>query len=122
MVKGRALGIQSWIYRPFLYYAIHNPPDAPYRGLVQPLVDKALLYISHYVLEEPSRHRHHGSWFSIRETTAQILCMIGASLSGKVVMPVDWRTTVRGCIDRLRYWDQEATEISRLIQVLESYL
>ena len=122
MVRGRALGIKTWIYRPFLYYAVHNGPDATYRSLVQPLVDKALLYIGFYIQGEPSQHRHHGTWLSIRETTAQVLCMIGASISGRIVMPSDWRAIARSCIDRLRYWDQEAPEISKLTQMLESYL
>lgn len=43
MVHGRATEIRTWIYRPFVYYAIHNPVDAPCRELVQPFVEKGLL-------------------------------------------------------------------------------
>ena len=122
MVRGRALEIKTWLYRPFLYYVIHNPPGATYHSLAQPLAEKALSYSLMYILGEPSRHRHHGTWFGIRDCVSQILCLVGAAMSGTISTPPNWRKAIRNCIDMMKYWEREVPEVTRMIRVVENYL
>jgi hypothetical protein len=62
MTRVRVLEIRTWIFRPFLYYAIHHPLDDPYRPLVQPFVDDALETARILILSQVHKHRHHGTW------------------------------------------------------------
>ncbi|KAM9883608.1 vegetative cell wall protein gp1 [Verticillium dahliae] len=124
MVKGRVYEIKTWLYRPFLYYAIHNPLGAPHRAMVQPLVDQAISWHLSGIRGEPLSHRHHGSWYGVRVAATCAFVVLAAVKSGKFTMPVgvDWRADIRQCIERMRFWEEEGPGITRAIQVLEDYL
>ncbi|KAF5027830.1 hypothetical protein F66182_57 [Fusarium sp. NRRL 66182] len=121
-VRGRVLEIQTWIYAPFLYYTIHSPPDAPHRDRVKPLVEESIPHILSVMRGEPSRLRHHGTWYNLRLTTMRCLLIIGAARCGTVSVPEDWRREVQLVISRLKYWAPEGPGTNRCIEVLESYL
>ncbi|KAK7408949.1 hypothetical protein QQX98_008893 [Neonectria punicea] len=121
-VRGRVLEIKTWIYAPFLYYAIHSQPDAVYLGMVQPLVKKAITYSFLMMRHEPNRHRHHGTWYSIRGITSMCLFILGAVRCGTVSMPEQWEEEIRQAIRKMRYWAAEGPGIPRCIEVLETYL
>ncbi|KAH8901557.1 hypothetical protein GQ53DRAFT_707923 [Thozetella sp. PMI_491] len=122
MVQARVLELRTWMYRPFLYYAIHSPRDAPNRNVSQSWEDKAVLCCFRGLRAWPILHRHHGTWYSLRATASVALCVLGAAKCGTISLPHDWRETMTACIDRLRFWEDEGPAMSRTIQVLESYL
>ncbi|KPM42712.1 hypothetical protein AK830_g3857 [Neonectria ditissima] len=121
-VRGRVLEIKTWIYAPFLYYAIHSQHDALYSSMIQPFVEKAVSHSFCMIRDEPSRHRHHGSWFGVRSITASCLFILGAVRSRTISVPEQWRQEVSQAIHRMRYWAVEGPGISRAIEVLEAYI
>lgn len=122
MARGRVLEIKAWLYRPFLYYAIHNSPNTPQRSMALPFVEKALFYNFLIVQEDHTRHRHHGTWYSTRAKTSAILCILGAVRCGTISVAAGWEDVVRSGISGFRYWESEAPGLSRSIQVLENLL
>ncbi|KAM5344153.1 hypothetical protein ACJ41O_012690 [Fusarium nematophilum] len=121
-VRGRVLEIKMWIYTPFLYYAIHAPPDAPYRDIIQPFVDKGIAYNFLMLRGEPNTHRHHGTWYAVRAAASSCLFILGAVRCGTISVPVDWMQDIRQTVSRMRYWAAEGPGVSRAIEVVESYL
>lgn len=122
MVRGRVLEINSWLYRPFLFYVIHNPPDSPSWDMARPLADKAILWGVRHFSTEPIPHRHHGIWYGIRSTVVTALCTIAAARSGAIAMPPEWRATVFRCIERMRFWEDEAPGIARAVEILNHFM
>ncbi|KAL1847834.1 hypothetical protein VTK73DRAFT_10255 [Phialemonium thermophilum] len=121
-VRGRVLEIRRFIYAPFLRHAIHAPPDDPYRETVRPFVDKALACSFLSIRGEPKRHRHHGTWYNIRNVAVCCLFIIGAARSGTIPLGGDWKEPVRSAVKRMRYWVREGPGVGRCIEVIESYL
>ncbi|KEZ45571.1 hypothetical protein SAPIO_CDS1908 [Scedosporium apiospermum] len=60
-IRNRALACREWIHRPFLYYAIHQPPDDPYIPHILPLVEKCLEVCIQGQFEAYAFRRHHGT-------------------------------------------------------------
>ncbi|RMD42581.1 hypothetical protein DV735_g2561, partial [Chaetothyriales sp. CBS 134920] len=124
MVRGRVYEIRLWLYRPFLFYAIHNPVNALYRAMVQPLVDKAVLWHLRLVRCGLSRHRHHGAWTHSRVSAAASLCILVAAESGNITMPpIEYlKEDFETMISRLRYWTEEIPGVSETIEMVQSYI
>ncbi|KAF4976381.1 hypothetical protein FZEAL_6942 [Fusarium zealandicum] len=122
MIRARVLEIRLWVYRPFLYYAIHNPPDGPFQSLLRPFVEKALMYTFRILNDCPTRHRHHGVWFSIRTGISAALSILAAGRCGNLPLPVGWTGIVRATITKLEYWEAEAPGLSQALEVLNAYL
>ncbi|KAH8694612.1 hypothetical protein BGZ61DRAFT_588540 [Ilyonectria robusta] len=133
MVRGRTLEIQSWLYRPFLYYAIHHPSSDPFRPAMEPFVQKALVYGSAHIRGLGVRHRHHGTWYALRTGMAEALSLLAAVKSGVVDMgdgtgeyggmgEGGWRETVKQMIEILGYWEAESVDVGRSKVVLEELL
>ncbi|KAE9373064.1 hypothetical protein N431DRAFT_336998 [Stipitochalara longipes BDJ] len=118
MTRGRVLEIRSLIFRPFLYYAVHHPFNDPYRKLVQPFIDDALETARVIIETKKARHRHHGTWFALRSSTAEALCLIAAKRCGNIEMPLGWRHTIQTQIDTLRYWEGESAELPKARELL----
>ena len=122
MARGRFLEIKCWLYRPFLFYAIHNPPGSPYWDTVQCLVKKAIKRHLAFAGTEPLLHRHHGTWYHLRDIVANTLCLIAAYRCGTLnfLLPpeLEWKHTVAGCIERMRFWEEEAPGLTRAIEIL----
>ncbi|KAL6412655.1 hypothetical protein AUP68_03860 [Ilyonectria robusta] len=133
MVRGRTLEIQSWLYRPFLYYAIHHPSSDHFRPAMEPFVQKALVYGSAHIRGLGVRHRHHGTWYALRTGMAEALSLLAAVKSGVVDMgdgtgeyggmgEGGWRETVKQMIEILGYWEAESVDVGRSKVVLEELL
>jgi len=92
MVRGRLIEIKSWIFRPFLFYAIHHRPSDPYHLLIQQYVEKsvetAILNVGG-ILAAP-RHRHHGTWYSMRNASASAFILVAAAKSGWIKIEDGW--------------------------------
>ncbi|KAH6879479.1 hypothetical protein B0T10DRAFT_520121 [Thelonectria olida] len=121
-VRGRVLEIRMWICAPFLYCAIHSHLDAHQRKLIQPFVDKAISHSLLMMRGEPMRHRHHGTWYGIRDAATSCLNVIGAVRCGMISVPDGWKENMRRTITRMQYWAAEGPGVSRAIEVVESYL
>ncbi|KAI9038749.1 uncharacterized protein KD926_010484 [Aspergillus affinis] len=121
-VRDRVLEIKTWIYAPFLHYAIHSPPGAPYRDIIQPLVEKSVAYSFYMMRDKPNWHRHHGSWYMIRSIASSCLLILGAIRCCTIPVPGEWREEIRAAIRRMQYWAAEGPGIYRAIEVLETYL
>jgi hypothetical protein len=122
MIRGRTIDIKTWLYGPFLYYAVHHPADDPYRQLVQPFVDKALRYGNAHIRSLESRHRHHGTWYALRTGTAAAFCIIAAAKCGHINLPETWAETVQLQVELLRYWEEEAPDIAKSRVVLQEMI
>ncbi|KAJ5371235.1 uncharacterized protein N7496_007327 [Penicillium cataractarum] len=122
MVHGRATEIRTWIYRPFVYYAIHNPADAPCRELVQPFVEKGLLCSIETLGDHLALHRHHGTWYALRSDVAASLSVIGAVRCGTIQVPPKWKNAVETGLARMKFWEGEVPGLSRSIELVEDHL
>ena len=124
MIQGRIFECKIWLYRPFLYYAIHSPVYSPNWNLALPFVDKALSTCFRAVAEGTSQHRHHGTFFAIRCPVAQSLCLIAASRSEAVRerLQPDWREQIEAFIQRSRYWEAECPGVTESIELLRGQL
>lgn len=101
----RLLEMQTWLYQPFLYYAIHHSTDSEdvqrrgsYRGSYLSADDFDALHgliaagveCNLRTLESRSLlHRHHGIWFDLRSLMAAIVTLAAAALSGHVEVPAE---------------------------------
>ena len=66
VIRARVVEIRSWICRPFLFYAVHQPADDPNQRLIRGFVHDSL-ELSFCVIESVAhRHRHHGTWYALR--------------------------------------------------------
>jgi hypothetical protein len=122
MVRGRTIDIKSWLYSPFLYYAIHNPPDDRYQKLIQPFVQKALEFLTSMIWSLKVRHRHHGTWYGVRNGTTAALSLIAAVKCGHIDVPDEWKDIVKAQIEALRYWEGETPDFGKARVVLQEMI
>ena len=139
--QNRILEMRSWLYQPFLYYAIHHPNNRKTGGVAasplsteQDHVLRNLISLAVEcnlkILETRSLlHRHHGIWFDLRALVTALLLLIAAARSGHVEMPkglfkipdaVDPRlgkSPFDNAFRALRFWEDESLDIheSRLL-------
>ena len=122
MVRSRTQEIETWLYQPFLYYAIHHPADDPYRPLIQPFINKNL-ELSRCIIEGSCfRHRHHGSWYGARSSTTLAFLIIAAVKCGHIDVPETWSHTVQTQIGILKYWEKESPDLAKARVVLQEML
>ncbi|KAL3459529.1 hypothetical protein BJX64DRAFT_301264 [Aspergillus heterothallicus] len=128
MILARYLGMKCYIYRPFLYYAIHHPViDPAVREIIEPLAEKAIHSISEFVSGGKFYHRHHGTWLCCREVTSCALVLLAAHQSGLVPgPPVESQYNRPGCadlveicIDVLKYWESESADIAKSREMVD---
>lgn len=122
LIRCRVLEIKIWMYTPFLYYAVHSPSGVPLQDRMQNFAKKGVSLGILRLKEEPKRHRHHGTWYNLRNLFTNCLCTLAAVRSGRVAVPEGWRENVEAVVQGMRYWEIEGPGILRAIQVLESYL
>ena len=122
MVWGRALEIKAWIYRPFLFYAVHSSPDDQGRRIAAPFVAKALTCSFQLLSKRSIFHRHHGTWYELRQTVSGALLLVGSAKCGTLSLPPEWRSAVQAGMARLRYWEHEVPGVNRALGVLEHLL
>jgi hypothetical protein len=107
MLRTRAIEIRSWVLRPFLFRAIHCSPDNPQRVMLSSWVEAAIRCCIQLIEANSLRHRHHGTWYVLRVSTASALSLYAAGKSG--LAPDEWVPTVRLAIETLLYWENEGS-------------
>ncbi|KFY90886.1 hypothetical protein V500_04905 [Pseudogymnoascus sp. VKM F-4518 (FW-2643)] len=134
MTKGRSLQIHSLLYRPFLYYAIHAQAHRwnPTTSLaLQGFVQKSLANCLAVNAGNAMAHRHHGTWYALRESATTALMLLAARAADLINT-----TTVEGlndnqqyarplqiCVERLRYWEAEAPpDVARAREIIEELM
>lgn len=102
MLRVRCLEIRALICRPFLFYMVHNVPaaddhDHDQRSVLRPFISQAL-YCSRQLIESISlRHRHHGTWYTLRLST---ICALSIYAAAKRNLALDgWEASVRLTIE-----------------------
>lgn len=124
--------MKALLYRPFLYLAVHSTErtnlstSAAFEGLVK----KALQACVEFISGRGMTHRHHGTWYALRESVSMSLMLLAASRSGLVtrISPSTdgvaqdnmYGRAVQICIEQLRYWEAESPpDIMRAREILE---
>jgi hypothetical protein len=122
-IRSRMLEIQSWIYRPFLFYAIHHRADHLYQDLTRAFVEQAMKNSGHLIANNAIRHRHHGTWYTSRVSASAALSILAAAQSGNIDLPNDWEDTVQLAVETLLYWEDEAPgDLRQVRKILERML
>ncbi|KAK5015348.1 hypothetical protein LTR16_003411 [Cryomyces antarcticus] len=121
----RLLEMKTWLYQPFLYYAIHNNTQLPdllensaLRSLIEAGMDCALKTVEHRTL----RHRHHGLWFDIRAIVTASLTVMAMVKSGNVKIDEQWDGRILSVIRTLAFWEDESPDLVKTKKVLEELL
>lgn len=124
--------MKALLYRPFLYLAVHSSErtspntNAAFEGLVM----KALQACVEFISGRGMTHRHHGTWYALRESVSMSLMLLAASRSGLITqispsadgMAQDniYGRAIQICIEQLRYWEVESPpDIMRAREILE---
>lgn len=118
IVRIRGIQCREWIYRPFLYYAIHQPHDDPHMEDVIPLAQECLRHCIDLVLTTPA-HRQHGTWFVCRSAVTRILMFLAAARSGRFELPDGWIEALNRARRQLRHWKSEAPDLEAASQLVE---
>ena len=122
VTRGRALEIYTWLFRPFLYHAIHHPANHPDRASVQQFVDNALRMARATIEGGILRHRHHGTWFHLRSGISSALSLIAAHRCGHINLPPDWREVVWTQMSILDFWAKESCDIAKAKDMLNTMM
>lgn len=129
--RGRELCIRALLYRPFLFLAIHAPPrDDSQQKEVRKYAQKALNICVKNNSGYSITHRHHGTWYGLRESIAAGFMMFAAKMSGLsanneaffdgVLDDRVYEHTIQACLQRLRYWEAESpADVRRGRELLE---
>jgi hypothetical protein len=121
MLNGRLVDIKAWLYLPFIYYAVHHPPEDRYQVLIQPLVEKGLV-CNFSFFENFVNHRHHGTWFFGRCITAAALTVIAVVKCGHIDVPARWSESIAAGLTQIELWDDEAPDIRKSRMVVREIL
>lgn len=124
--------MKALLYRPFLYLAVHSTErsspsiSAAFEGLVKKALESCVEFIS----GRGMTHRHHGTWYALRECISMSLMLVAASRSGlitrispspdEMVQDSIYGRAIQICIEQLRYWEAESPpDIMRAREILE---
>ncbi|PVH79103.1 hypothetical protein DL98DRAFT_461561 [Cadophora sp. DSE1049] len=133
MTKGRILLIRRLLYRPFLYYAIHatHQEQIPWdlASALQGFVQKSLATCLTCNTGTAITHRHHGTWYDLRESITAALMLLAAHAADLITINLQsllspqtealddnkqYARILQICVEKLRYWEAEAPpDISR---------
>lgn len=129
---GRSVIMKSLLYRPFVYLAVHSAEriDTSTRAALEGFVRKAMDACVQFISGRTMTHRHHGTWYGLRESMSMSLMIVAASRGGLIpqVSPsvdgVDqdniYARAVQICIEQHRYWEAESPpDIMRAREILE---
>ena len=122
LIRSRVLEIKTLMYAPFLYHSTHTASGAPCNHNIQQFAEKCIKFSLLRMKGEPTRHRHHGTWYGLRNFLTHCLWILAAVRSGNIVVPGNWRENVEAGIGKMRFWEMEGPGVSRAIQVLDAYL
>jgi hypothetical protein len=96
----------------------HDPDQ---RSVLRPFISQAL-YCSRQLIESISlRHRHHGTWYTLRLSTICALSIYAAAKRN--LAPDGWEASVRLTINTLQYWENEAPrDIRKAREILQELI
>ena len=116
-LQARSLEIRERIYRPFLYRSIHKQGNSTEQITLSPLVQLHASTCAKLIEHWDVRHRHHGTWFMVRQSFTAALLLLAAQSSGVVVDEESCARSVQYTLSTLRFWEAEAPDLkaSRLI-------
>lgn len=138
VTQGRVLCIRTMLYRPFIYFATHfrhlvpESSDLAYR--LQDFVTKGLNICVALNSGNAMTHRHHGTWYGLRESVASSMTLLAAEMGGltttsklQIALPDggvaeenQYQRAIQLAIEKLRYWEAEASpDIARGRALLE---
>ena len=106
MLRTRMLEIRSWIFRPFLFYAVHALPQDMHQAVLKPLVDQSMHASVRLIEANSLRHRHHGTWYTLRLSITSALSIFAAAK--RDLAPESWQSSLELAIETLLYWEREA--------------
>lgn len=117
-LQARELEIRERIFRPFLFRRLHRHGDAvddeAIGRLVQLHASTCVKLIEHWDV----RHRHHGTWFMVRQSFTAALLLLAAQRSGlQETDEASCHRSIQHTLSTLRFWEAEAPDLkaSRLI-------
>lgn len=116
-LQARSLEIKERIYRPFLYRSIHKRHDSSEQHALGPLVLLHASICKKLIQHWDVRHRHHGTWFMVRQSFTAALLLLAAQRSGLIADDESCERSVQLTLSTLRFWEAEAPDLkaSRLI-------
>jgi hypothetical protein len=140
----RLLEMKSWLYQPFLYYAIHRRSQrvrelAPDQESALQIIIASGIECNIKTLEDRSlHHRHHGIWYDVRALVTATLILLAAAKSGNLSIPGGlfgdregvhrtaaasvngrWGSRFTNPFEAMRFWEDEAPDIKRSRKLLE---
>ncbi|KAK9234142.1 hypothetical protein V1525DRAFT_391744 [Lipomyces kononenkoae] len=122
-LQARVFEVKSWLYRPFVYYAVHHGLGQRTGYDIEEYVHKAITCCLHVIQSKHIRHRHHGTWFASRTVLCSALMIIAAVKAGGIIdYLLDWQDLVNQAISSLEYWESESRDLSKGKSVLKDLL
>jgi hypothetical protein len=116
-LQARFLEIRERIYRPFLYRIAHKGGSMTDQGALSPLVQLHASTCAQLIQHWDVRHRHHGTWFMVRQSFTAALLLLAAQRSRVIADEESCERSVQHTLSTLRFWEAEAPDLkaSRLI-------
>jgi hypothetical protein len=122
-LQARVLELKSWLYRPFVFYAIHGVGEEGLSPELEKFVQKAIECSFHIIQSKPTLHRHHGSWFAARNVLSSALLILAAVKAGELVTYLeDWPELINQAIRTLAHWAPESQDLAHGQRILEKLL
>ncbi|PWY69970.1 hypothetical protein BO83DRAFT_390081 [Aspergillus eucalypticola CBS 122712] len=118
---GLGTQLRSWLYRPFVYYAIHHDDGQTNENEeAMRFMRKAIECSFHMINSKATQHRHHGTWFVARDVLSSALLIIAAAKADKVLVDylADWPDLLDQAIRSLTQWALEARDLACAAVVL----
>ncbi|KAI2948955.1 transcriptional regulator family: Fungal Specific TF [Aspergillus niger] len=122
-LQARVLQLRSWLYRPFVYYAIHhNSGQSNEDEEAKRFMRKAIECSFHLISSKATQHRHHGTWFVARGVLSSALLIIAAIKADKGLVDylADWPDLLDQAIRSLSHWASEARDLAYAVVVLDN--
>ncbi|KAI2843866.1 transcriptional regulator family: Fungal Specific TF [Aspergillus niger] len=120
-LQARVLQLRSWLYRPFVYYAIHhNSGQSNEDEEAKRFMRKAIECSFHLISSKATQHRHQGTWFVARGVLSSALLIIAAIKADKGLVDylADWPDLLDQAIRSLSHWASEARDLAYAVVVL----
>ncbi|GLA90175.1 hypothetical protein AtubIFM56815_005738 [Aspergillus tubingensis] len=120
-LQARVLQLRSWLYRPFVYYAIHHDDGQINENEeAMKFMRKAIGCSFHIINSKATQHRHHGTWFVARGVLSSALIIIAAVKADKGLVDylADWPDLLDQAIRSLTHWASEARDLAYAAVVL----
>ncbi|PYH39201.1 uncharacterized protein BO87DRAFT_403140 [Aspergillus neoniger CBS 115656] len=120
-LQARVLQLRSWLYRPFVYYAIHHDGGHINENEeAKRFMRKAIECSFHMINSKATQHRHHGTWFVARGVLSSALLIIAAVKADKGLVDylADWPDLLDQAIRSLTHWASEARDLAYAAVVL----